>query len=313
MRRKPMRVVAIAAAIAALALSATGCPGGGGGGPSEIFVSATGGATGILRGNTLVFAATDGEGNSPQVNWEVTPTARGSITSAGVLRVPAEAVPGPLLVTATLQGNPDVTASASMTVIAITITPTLPTVVPGSEVQFSASILPAATNQSVTWGIVDATGVSSIDEDGVLTVPMEATVGEFFVTAAPVVNQASTAMMDVVVAARPGVRQLLVRDIPEEYHGLMINVMFAQQLVPPPPPQQVQFGGTVRVLGESVTLNMVHPQNPALNPAPGSYMVQLQFMNDSNPALVTMEGQYNLEELTYFSMEGDVLSWRSFT
>ena len=108
---------------------------------AQLSISPT--SASLAPGATQQFTA------SQSVNWSVDGVAggnatTGTITSAGLYTAPSAA--GNHTVTGTATGNPKLSASASVTVLQLTISPASATLSPGGTQQFAASL-------PVTWSV----------------------------------------------------------------------------------------------------------------------------------------------------------------
>jgi uncharacterized protein YjdB len=146
---------------------------------SGITVSAQGGATNVLSGNSLQMNATVSPANAsdPSVTWSVT-NGTGSATINPTTGVLTGGTPGTVTVCATANDG-----SATQNCVTITVDPILVTaisvsgqggatnVTSGSTLQMLASVTPAnASDPSVTWSVTNGTGSATINPStGVLT------------------------------------------------------------------------------------------------------------------------------------------------
>ena len=129
------------------------------------------------------FTATVQNTSNTAVTWQVNGVTggnatTGTISSSGLYTAPA-AVPNPATVTVTAVSQADTTKSASTTVtilaaVAVGISPLLPSVNVGAQLQFTATVQ-NTSNTAVTWQVNGVTGgnatTGTISSSGLYTAP----------------------------------------------------------------------------------------------------------------------------------------------
>jgi len=145
---------------------------------TQITVAGEGGAASIFKGRTLQMSATvlPSDATDSSFTWSVisddtggsaTINASGLLTATGVgtVTVRAAANDG-----SEICGETTVTITSPVTGIAVSGANGASAVVNGQALQMTASVLPSgATEQSVTWSVVNGTGSATISDSGVLT------------------------------------------------------------------------------------------------------------------------------------------------
>jgi uncharacterized protein YjdB len=153
---------------------------------TEIRVSAAGGVTDLLEGNSLQFFAEvlPENADNPAFVWSVLEgTGTATITPEGLLNAQTA---GTVEVVATAQDGSGVTGSLLITIhagdipvthISITSEGCVDVLEEGETLQFSVTVLPSnATNSSVSWSVHHGTGSAVISQSGLLTAGSEGTV-----------------------------------------------------------------------------------------------------------------------------------------
>jgi len=164
--------------------------GGGSSAPSPaLFVSPS-----ILQ---LFQGATQQFGANGEVTWSVSEgSGGGTITTAGLYTAPT--VPGTFHVVATSRSDPSKSASAVITVPAITvsISPNHIAMTTGESFSFTASVAGSA-NQAISWTVLEASAGGSISTTGKYTAP--AAFGTFHVVATSQASSSQSAQAVVTV------------------------------------------------------------------------------------------------------------------
>ena len=153
---------------------------------SQIIVSAVGGVTEVLTGNTLQFSAEVLPINATNKNfaWSVSDqTGSGTISQSGLLTATSQ---GTVLIIATAEDGSGTTGTLQITIIDPVVLVThinvstvgsVTEVLTGGTLHFSVEVLPAnATNKDIEWSVVDQTGSGTITQSGLLTATLEGTV-----------------------------------------------------------------------------------------------------------------------------------------
>lgn len=153
----------------------------------------------VTQGGTQQFSAAVTGASNTAVTWTVAEGAGGSITAGGVYTAPTAT--GTYHVTATLQANAAVSDTATVTVTApvvtVVIAPTVRTLEPNAQYQFSATVGGTA-NTAVTWSVDENNG-GSVTSTGVYTAPN--TAGTYHVRATSQASNTATATATVTVVA----------------------------------------------------------------------------------------------------------------
>src|SRR6202023_984049 len=127
----------------------------------------------LYGGQAQQFAALTMDAINPAVNWSISPSGTGSISSTGLYSAPATvSTQQAVTVTATSVQDNSKTASATIALYppaSVSVTPASPALYSSQTQQFSAVVANAPT-QSVTWSVSPA-GLGSINSSGLYTVP----------------------------------------------------------------------------------------------------------------------------------------------
>ena len=146
----------------------------------------------VAPSGTQQFSATIQGFSSAAVTWSVDNVTGGNatvgtISASGLYSAPAQA--GSHTVMATSVADTSATASASVTISTIGISPTTVTMIASTTQQFTAAI-PGSTNAGITWTVDGVVGgnstVGTITASGLYTAPAQA--GSHTVTAAATAN-----------------------------------------------------------------------------------------------------------------------------
>ncbi len=130
----------------------------------------------LAEGATQQFTATFQGVSNGGATWSVDGTnggdaSVGTVTAAGLYTAPAQ--PGSHTITATSTTNATLSASAAITVSALTIAPTAATVLPSATLQFTATA--QGSTSSVNWSVDGTAGgnsqVGTITPNGLYTAP----------------------------------------------------------------------------------------------------------------------------------------------
>jgi hypothetical protein len=130
----------------------------------------------VVRGGTVPFAATVTGTANTAVVWDVEEAAGGTVDANGHYTAPQ--LTGLYHVRATSQADASAQGVASVTVtatpvIAVSISPSSPSVQTGGTVAFTA-IVTGTTNTAVTWTVQEASGCGSVTQGGAYTAPASA-------------------------------------------------------------------------------------------------------------------------------------------
>ena len=166
------------------------CGGGGGSSGPPPVISVTPSIIQIFQGATQQFSA------NSDVTWSVSEGSGGTITTAGFYTAPN--VAGTFHVVATSRSDPSKSASATITVLAITvsISPNQVAMTTGESVSFTARVAGSA-NQAVSWTVLEAPAGGSISPTGTYTAA--AVFGTFHVVATSQVSSSQSAQAVVTV------------------------------------------------------------------------------------------------------------------
>ncbi len=179
--------------------------------PPNITISISPTTPSVIVGATQQFTATVTGSTNTAVTWSV--TGSGTISSSGLYTAPVSlTTPGSATVKATPQADTSKSASATITIPAVsaTVSPSTPSVILGGTQQFSATVS-NATDTSVTWSVA---GGGAITSGGFYAAPDSlATPNSATITATPNADPskaASTALTipAVSVALSPGTATL---------------------------------------------------------------------------------------------------------
>jgi hypothetical protein len=150
----------------------------------------------LMTGTTQQFTATVPGQTNPAIAWSVDgidggdPTV-GTISSDGIYTAPSSS--GSHTVTAKYSGTPSGTASSTVSVFSLSVSPGGALVLPGSTQQFSADVQ-GISNTSVTWSVDGISGgnssVGTIDATGLYTAPNA--LGTHTITATTVASSSGT-------------------------------------------------------------------------------------------------------------------------
>lgn len=165
------------------------CGGGSSGPPPALSVTPS--IIQIFQGATEQFAA------NIDVTWSVSEgSGGGTITPAGLYMAPT--VAGTFHVVATSRSDPSKSASATITVLAITvsISPNQVAMTTGESVSFTARVAGSA-NQAVSWTVLEAPAGGSISTTGTYAAP--AVFGTFHVVATSQASSSQSAQAVVTV------------------------------------------------------------------------------------------------------------------
>ena len=133
--------------------------------PVSVSVSPT--SVSLNGGATQAFAAVVSNTANQAVTWSISPVGSGTITSAGLYTAPATVVSAQTVtITATSQADSTKSASASVTLVplSITVSPVTAGLLSGQTQQFTATVT-HASNLAVVWSISPA-GAGSISASG---------------------------------------------------------------------------------------------------------------------------------------------------
>jgi len=139
--------------------------------PVTITVAPTTTTT-LFVGQSQAFTATVTNAVNQNVNWTISPTGVGSITTGGVYTAPASiASQQNVTITATSQVDSAKSASSTVVLVPVTVTvgPATTTLSASQTQQFSATVT-NATDRSVTWSL-NPTGTGTITSAGLYTAP----------------------------------------------------------------------------------------------------------------------------------------------
>ena len=147
-------------------------------------------------GQTQQFTATVTGTTNTAVTWTVQEVGGGTVTTGGFYTAPA--TPGAFHVVATSQASPAKTATATITVMPLTVTITPPTALLeiGSTQAFTATVT-GSTNTQVTWSIQEGPSCGAVTSAGLYTPP--STPGTCHVVATSAANTAQSATATVTV------------------------------------------------------------------------------------------------------------------
>lgn len=180
----------------------------------------------VMQGQTKQLTATVVvEGGAAQgVIWSSNDsTEKVTVNVNGLVAVAPDANIGNYIITAT--SIVDITKSAQATitvtpspkVLRVSITPTAATVMKGSTQQLTAEVVvEGGAAQTVTWSSDDLSGKVTVDENGLVTVAEDATIGEYFIYAISTVNTSKYDIATVtvtearVLTLTPGTRTVTV-------------------------------------------------------------------------------------------------------
>jgi Bacterial Ig-like domain (group 2) len=168
----------------------------------------------VAAAGTQQFTATVNGENNNSVTWSVDGVSGGNgtvgtVSSSGLYTAPSAS--GNHMVTATSVADPNQSASATVSVVLMTLMPTTASLAPNSSQQFTANVQ-GTNNTSVTWSVNGVTGgnntVGTISSSGLYMAP--ASPGSFTVTAtsAALPNYSVTAAVTVTLAP-PGTNSML--------------------------------------------------------------------------------------------------------
>ncbi len=182
----------------------------------------------VVAGGTIAFSATVQNATNTAVDWSVSGTGCGTITTAGLYTAPAAAAS--CTVVATSQQDPSRSDAATVTVtappppIVVTITPATGAADACRTATFSATVT-GTSNTAVTWSVQEGVAGGTISSTGVYTAPSVA--GTYHVVATSAASPASSANVPVVVADR------------------VLSVVVSPQTIQVPPGGTAQFTATV--------------------------------------------------------------------
>jgi RHS repeat-associated protein len=162
----------------------------------DITVSVSPATASLYANQTQQFTATVNNTGNTAVNWTLSPSSAGSVSSSGLFTAPSSiTTQQTVTVTATSQADDTKTASATITLyppINVSVTPASATLYAGQTQQFTASVT-NANSSAVTWTISPA-GVGSITASGLYTAPSTiSSVQSVIVTATSQVNSSAAA------------------------------------------------------------------------------------------------------------------------
>lgn len=159
----------------------------------------------LAPAGTEQFMATIPGVSNPRVNWSVDQVSggnsiTGTITAAGLYTAPMQ--PGSHTITAASAANPSVSASATLAIITIAISPTTGMLAGSSTEQFTATLQGSASSP-ITWLVDQIAGgsatVGTISSTGLYSAPAQA--GSHIITAASPLNASVAANATVSVFA----------------------------------------------------------------------------------------------------------------
>jgi len=181
-----------------LCLSLIAC---GGDSHTPVSVSVSSSTTAVATNGTLTFTATVTGSKNQAVTWSVQEgSTGGTISASGLYKAPVTA--GTYHVVATSQADPTKSATAAVTVSAVTvsITAASSTVYATMTDQFTATVT-GPSNTAVTWSIQEGSAGGTISASGLYTAP--ATAGTYHVVATSQADptKSATAAVTVTVAA----------------------------------------------------------------------------------------------------------------
>ncbi len=158
-------------------------------------ISLTPASATVAPGGTQQFTATIQGFSNAAINWSVNKVSGGNstvgtISSSGLYNAPAQT--GTYTIGATSAADSSVTASATVTVSAISLLPATATVIAGATQQFTAT-MPGVSNSAITWSASGGT----ISANGLYTAPSQA--GSYTVTATSAADPSITANATVTV------------------------------------------------------------------------------------------------------------------
>jgi WD40 repeat protein len=180
----------------ALPVLLTDCGGGGGGGGNPIVVSIAPSTVNLLTGGIHSFTATITGTSNSAANWAVQEgAAGGSITNMGVYTAPN--ISGTFHVIATSQADTTRSATATVTVVQLTVSPASDVLGPLGVRTFSATA-------NVTWSVQEGAvggSITSITASGQYTAQYTApnTTGLFHVVATSVQDSSKNAIANVTI------------------------------------------------------------------------------------------------------------------
>ncbi|MGO8758759.1 MAG: DUF2341 domain-containing protein, partial [Terracidiphilus sp.] len=120
-----------------------------------------------VAGETVQFTATVSNAVNSQVTWSLSTNSYGllgTISASGLYTAPVFDVPQTVTVTATSVQDPTQSASATLSLIPVIVTPTQAVVYGGYSQQFTANV-------PVVWSIAQG-GIGTIDQTGLYTAPL---------------------------------------------------------------------------------------------------------------------------------------------
>jgi hypothetical protein len=172
-RLRPV-LLTVLAALAQAGLSACGgsvSPGGNTGGAQGVTVEVQPSTARVPPGGTQKFASAVTGTADIAVVWQVVDAGGGTVDVTGLYVAPG--TPGTYRVRASSHADPTVSGTATVTVTApvtVAISPKTTTVAASGTVAFSATV-GSASNTSVTWSVLEASGCGSVTQAGVYTAP----------------------------------------------------------------------------------------------------------------------------------------------
>lgn len=191
---------------------------GGGSGSSGISVAISPAQASVTPGSTQQFTATVKGTPNTAVTWQVNGVTGGNatigiITAKGFYTAPPSVPSGPITVSALSQADTTDSAKATVTIDAVTITPSSATLQTGLSEQFTAVVY-GSSNQAVTWlvnGVVGGNSANgSISSSGDYTAPQTAPSAPVSVEARSTANPSDSATAMVLVVSGPPVIKVTV-------------------------------------------------------------------------------------------------------
>ncbi|HET9551828.1 MAG TPA: Ig-like domain-containing protein [Anaeromyxobacteraceae bacterium] len=141
-----------------------------------VGVAVSPGTTTVASGGAVTFTALVTGATNTGVTWAVTePTGCGAVSQTGVYTAPSTAAGATCHVTVTSLQDSTKSATATVTVepaaaVAVTVSPTNPTVAAGGTVAFAASVT-GTSNTAVAWSVVESASCGTVSAAGLYAAP----------------------------------------------------------------------------------------------------------------------------------------------
>src|SRR3569833_1054953 len=165
--------------------------------PSQITVALSPTVATMDQGAIQQFTATVTGSANTAVRWSVWEGTRGgNVDAQGRFTAPSAAGLFHVTAASVVDGNKKATAQVSVNSVAITVSPTIGDLEPGSTQQFTATVT-GSVNHNVAWSLQEGAG-GSITNDGLYTAPVST--GVFHLVATSAADSTRSATVAITVA-----------------------------------------------------------------------------------------------------------------